>query len=183
MQSDRRHMGTSVYNADPKELQLLEATGACEQSQTPRHFLGSQEEWILVPKVRRFTGNQDFCAKTALLLLYALKRTRTSQKINRSSGSMVRIRYKPVLNKAGAPHCRKQPHRAVRGPQKKRPGGDKQPETHTPEMPRDASCAKNAPTHKHADVPRGGEETHGTHEQVHARRDPIFGPFRGPQSV
>ena len=31
-------------------------------------------------------------------------------------------------------------------------------------MPSDALCAENAPTHKHANVPRGGEETHGTHE-------------------
>src|ERR1700723_3609305 len=52
-------------------------------------------------------GNQGYCrlvpgAEIIDFALYAfVKRTRTSQKISKINGSMVRIRYKVVLNKAG----------------------------------------------------------------------------------
>ena len=80
---------------------------------------------------------------------------------------MVRTRYKPVLNKAGdrrgpSPTAESNLSGRFEGPRKKDPAAMNSP-THAPEMPRDALCAENAPTHKHANVPRGGEETHGTH--------------------
>src|SRR5215469_16855890 len=50
--------------------------------------------------------NRDLLDETASGLLYILvKRTRTSQKIKMTSGSMVRTKYKPVLNKAGDRCC------------------------------------------------------------------------------
>src|SRR5215831_2822764 len=50
--------------------------------------------------------NPDLLDETVSGLLYLLvKRTRTSQKIKMTSGSMVRIKYKLVLNKAGERYC------------------------------------------------------------------------------
>src|SRR5215468_8789554 len=54
----------------------------------------------------RFARHQDLWTKTASGFLYVLvKRTRTSQKTSRTSGSMVRTKYRPMLNKARGRCC------------------------------------------------------------------------------
>src|SRR5438309_10520997 len=63
---------------------------------------------VRVPHATVFQGagscstNRAGLSGTIDFPLYAfMKRTRTSQKISKTSGSMVRIKYKVVLNKAG----------------------------------------------------------------------------------
>src|SRR5215472_10165684 len=57
----------------------------------------------------RFGGkrvNQHLWSKTASGLLYVLaKRTRTSQKTSKASGSTVRTKHRPMLNKAWGRCC------------------------------------------------------------------------------
>src|SRR5712691_6239047 len=75
----------------------LDAEAIGEAVQRPRmRFVPIKTEEQLSASVY-----QDLWTKTASGFLYVLmKRTRTSQKTSRTSGSMVRTKYRPVLNKA-----------------------------------------------------------------------------------
>ena len=80
-----------------------------------------------------FRVNQDLRTKTGSGLLYVLmKRTRTSQKIKMTSGRMVRIKYRLVLNKARGryfPIPMEESNRSGRfeGPRKKDPAAMNSP--------------------------------------------------------
>lgn len=41
-------------------------------------------------------------------------------------------------------------------------------------LARDALYAESTAAHEQADVPRGSEQTHGSHEKVHPSRDSIL---------
>jgi hypothetical protein len=108
------------------------------------------------------------------LPLYAFaKRTRTSQKISKISGSMLRIIYNVVLNKAGdrccpSPTPESNLNGRFEGPKKKDPAAMNSPK-HMRQRCRAIRFAPATPPRSNMRTfPRCSKQTHGTHEKLHS---------------
>src|SRR5882672_10120746 len=55
-------------------------------------------------------------------------------------------------------------------------GGHEQGKAHAPEMARNALCARDTTAHEHANVPGGGKQSYGSHEEVRAGRIAVSQP-------